>query len=64
MTNTQEKRTALEAFIEGRCGFLEMAEITETVMDSLSHLPAAAGIDDIYAADAEARRRAAGLVRA
>jgi len=58
------KEVALEAFIEGRCGFLEMAEITETVMDSLSHLPAAAGIDDIYAADAEARRRAAGLVRA
>ncbi|AMM85365.1 1-deoxy-D-xylulose-5-phosphate reductoisomerase [Martelella sp. AD-3] len=58
------KEVALEAFIDGRCGFLEMAEITETVMDSLSHLPAAAGIDDIYAADAEARRRAAGLVRA
>ncbi|WP_319517552.1 1-deoxy-D-xylulose-5-phosphate reductoisomerase [uncultured Martelella sp.] len=56
------KEVALEAFIAGRCGFLEMAEITEKVMDDLSHLPAATGIDDIFAADQEARRQAAMLV--
>ncbi|MEO2039129.1 MAG: 1-deoxy-D-xylulose-5-phosphate reductoisomerase, partial [Martelella sp.] len=56
------KEVALEAFIEGRCGFLEMAEITEGVMDALDELPAAAGIGDIYAADGEARRKASGLL--
>ncbi|MET3601698.1 1-deoxy-D-xylulose-5-phosphate reductoisomerase [Martelella mangrovi] len=56
------KEVALEAFIAGRCGFLEMADITEKVMDDLSHLPAANGIDDIFAADREARRQAAALV--
>ena len=58
------KEVALEAFIEGRCGFLEMADITEAVMDALDGLKTATSIDDIYAADGEARRRAAELVNA
>ncbi|WP_174802077.1 1-deoxy-D-xylulose-5-phosphate reductoisomerase [Martelella limonii] len=58
------KEVALEAFIEGRCGFLEMADITEAVMDALDDLKTATSIDDIYAADGEARRRAAELVNA
>ncbi|TPW31399.1 1-deoxy-D-xylulose-5-phosphate reductoisomerase [Martelella alba] len=58
------KEVALEAFIAGRCGFLEMAEITGKVMNAMQALPAAASIEDIYAADAEARRRAADHLKA
>ncbi|WP_176083607.1 1-deoxy-D-xylulose-5-phosphate reductoisomerase [Martelella sp. HB161492] len=58
------KEVALEAFIAGRCGFLEMAEITGQVMDATQSLPAAASIEDIYAADAEARRRATDYLTA
>lgn len=56
------KETALDAFIAGRVGFLEMAEIVEAVMDDLSGLPAATTIDDVYAADGEARRLATVLM--
>ncbi len=50
------KEVALEAFIGGHVGFLQMAEITETVMDALSGLPAAMTMDDVFLADEEARR--------
>jgi 1-deoxy-D-xylulose-5-phosphate reductoisomerase len=40
-----------------------MAEITEKVMDDLLSLPAAATMDDVFAADKEARQRAAGLIQ-
>ncbi|WEX77155.1 1-deoxy-D-xylulose-5-phosphate reductoisomerase [Sinorhizobium numidicum] len=56
------KETALEAFIKGRIGFLAMAEIVEKVMDKLSNLPAAATMDDVFAADEKARQTAAGLI--
>ncbi|AFL54027.1 1-deoxy-D-xylulose-5-phosphate reductoisomerase [Sinorhizobium fredii] len=56
------KETALEAFIKGRIGFLAMAEIVEEVMDSLSDLPAAVTMDDVFAADEKARQTAAGLI--
>lgn len=56
------KEVALEAFIAGRLGFLAMARITGEVMDRLSHLPEAQTMDDVYAADQEARRMAAGLL--
>ncbi|MCA1444509.1 1-deoxy-D-xylulose-5-phosphate reductoisomerase [Ensifer sp. IC4062] len=56
------KETALEAFIKGRVGFLAMAEIVEKVMDELADLPAAATMDDVFAADEKARRAAAGLI--
>jgi 1-deoxy-D-xylulose-5-phosphate reductoisomerase len=39
-----------------------MAEITERVMDELAGLPAARTMDDVFAADGEARRRAGELV--
>ncbi len=52
------KEVALEAFIDGRTGFLTMAEITEKVMTELSNLPPASSMDDVFAADAEARRLA------
>ena len=57
------KEVALEAFIAGEAGFLTMADITEQVMDMLAHLPAATSMDDVFAADEEARRRAAGLLQ-
>jgi 1-deoxy-D-xylulose-5-phosphate reductoisomerase len=56
------KEVALEAFIDGRIGFLEMAAITEEVMDRMADLPAASSMDDVYAADAEARQRSSTLV--
>ncbi|AGS23642.1 1-deoxy-D-xylulose-5-phosphate reductoisomerase [Rhizobium etli] len=57
------KEVALEAFIEGRLAFLAMAEITEKVMDDLAHLPPAAGMDDVFSADRQARQRAAELMK-
>jgi 1-deoxy-D-xylulose-5-phosphate reductoisomerase len=56
------KEVALEAFIDSRIGFLEMAAITEEVMDRMADLPAASSMDDVYAADAEARQRSSTLV--
>ncbi len=52
------KEVALEAFIAGELPFLAMAEITEAVMDELAHLPPATTMDDVFAADLEARHRA------
>jgi 1-deoxy-D-xylulose-5-phosphate reductoisomerase len=56
------KEVALEAFIEGRIGFLDMAAITEEVMDRMAGLPAASAMDDVFAADTEARARSSALV--
>ena len=58
------KEVALGAFIEGRVGFLEIAEVAEATMARLAHLPRATDLDDVFAADAEGRRIAAELVRA
>ncbi|CAN7657430.1 1-deoxy-D-xylulose-5-phosphate reductoisomerase [Rhizobium sp. LjRoot254] len=56
------KEVALEAFIDGRIGFLEMADITESVMDRMASTPSASSMDDVFAADDEARRLASGLI--
>lgn len=56
------KEMALQAFIDGRVGFLTMARVTGEVMDRLGHLAPAATMDDVFAADEEARRLAAGLL--
>lgn len=56
------EEVAFHAFVAGRIGFLSMADVAETVMDRLSHLPPAASMDDVFAGDEEARRVAAGLV--
>ncbi|WEZ82283.1 1-deoxy-D-xylulose-5-phosphate reductoisomerase [Rhizobium sp. 32-5/1] len=56
------KETALEAFIEGRTGFLKMADIVETVMDALCGLPAPRSMEDVFSADEKARQLAAGLI--
>ncbi len=56
------KEIALDAFIAGRTGFLTMAKVAEDVMDRLAHLPPASSMDDVFAADEEARRLATGLL--
>ena len=55
------KEVALERFLAKQLRFLEMAEVVERCMDGLADLPAATSLDDVFAADAEARRRAADL---
>ncbi|SIR39504.1 1-deoxy-D-xylulose 5-phosphate reductoisomerase [Rhizobium sp. RU20A] len=52
------EETAFEAFVAGRIGFLEMADIAEAVMDEMTDWPAARVTQDVFAADEEARRRA------
>jgi len=49
------KEVALDAFIAGKIGFLDMATIVELVMYDLDHLSDAGNIDDVFAADNEAR---------
>jgi 1-deoxy-D-xylulose-5-phosphate reductoisomerase len=56
------KEVALEAFIDGRLGFLEMAAITEDVMGQMAGQPAASSMEDVFAADVEARDRATTLI--
>jgi 1-deoxy-D-xylulose-5-phosphate reductoisomerase len=57
------KEVALNAFIAGQTGFLTMAQITETVMDKMQDTPAALSMEDVFAADAEARRLAREILR-
>jgi 1-deoxy-D-xylulose-5-phosphate reductoisomerase len=52
------KEVALDAFIAGDLPFLAMAEITEAVMEELAHLPPATSMDDVFAADRDARHAA------
>ncbi|WP_394691675.1 1-deoxy-D-xylulose-5-phosphate reductoisomerase [Hoeflea sp.] len=56
------KECALEAFIAGRTGFLDIADIVAAVMDKLNDGREAASIDDVYAADREARAVAETLL--
>ncbi len=56
------KEVALEAFIEERIGFLEMATVVETVMDRLGPGDTPDDIETIFDIDSEARIRAAELV--
>jgi len=53
---------AFHAFVDGRIGFLEMADIAEAVMDEMIATGSAKTMDAVFAADAEARSRAAVLV--
>jgi 1-deoxy-D-xylulose 5-phosphate reductoisomerase len=56
------EETAFDAFVEERIGFLDMADIAERVMDEMTGFAPATSIEDVYAADAEARRRAAEAI--
>ena len=57
------KEMAASAFLERRIPFLEIAVVVEEVMETFDHGPAAASLDDVMAADAAARRLAAGIMR-
>jgi len=56
------REVALDAFIAGRIGFLAMADLVESAMQRLDGWPAATDLDDIFAADREARRVGLDLV--
>ena len=56
------KEAALEAFIAGRTGFLDMADIVAATMDRLDDGRQAATIEDVYAADREARAVACSII--
>ena len=56
------EETACHAFMDGRIGFLQMADIVEEVMDDMVSLPPATSMEEVFAADTEARRKAAMLI--
>lgn len=56
------EETAFTAFVEERIGFLDMADIVETVMDRMWDIGAASTIGDVFAADEEARRQAVDVI--
>jgi 1-deoxy-D-xylulose-5-phosphate reductoisomerase len=53
---------AFHAFCDGRIGFLQMADIAEQVMEDMTGYGRAMSMEDVFAADAEARRRAAEAI--
>jgi 1-deoxy-D-xylulose-5-phosphate reductoisomerase len=53
---------SFHAFCAGRIGFLAMANVVEQVMDAMVGYKAAMAMDEVYAADAEARRRADQII--
>ncbi|MFN3442653.1 MAG: 1-deoxy-D-xylulose-5-phosphate reductoisomerase, partial [Rhizobium rosettiformans] len=58
------EETAFNAFVEDKIRFLDMAEVVETVMDAMVEGVPADTIEDVYAADREARRKAAEVIAA
>jgi 1-deoxy-D-xylulose-5-phosphate reductoisomerase len=56
------EETAFKAFVEDKIGFLDMADVVETVMDAMVEGVPANTIADVYAADREARRKAAEVI--
>ena len=54
---------ALDAFIAGQIGFLDMARLVGEAMESLDGLPEANDLDDIFETDAQARRVGWELVK-
>ncbi|MGK6313228.1 1-deoxy-D-xylulose-5-phosphate reductoisomerase [Neorhizobium sp. DT-125] len=53
---------SFHAFCAGRIGFLNMADIAEQVMDEMVAFGEAPTMADVFAADAEARRRASEII--
>jgi 1-deoxy-D-xylulose-5-phosphate reductoisomerase len=58
------EETAFNAFVEDKIRFLDMADVVETVMDAMVEGVPADTIDDVFAADREARRKAAEVIAA
>ena len=57
------REVALDAFIDGRIGFLDMSALVGEAMERLDGLPEANDLDDIFAVDAQARRVGWELVK-
>ncbi len=61
------KEAALDAFLDRRIGFLQMAQVVEQVLDTMSRAGALRvdipGLDAVLGADAEARERAERISR-
>ncbi|WP_045320125.1 1-deoxy-D-xylulose-5-phosphate reductoisomerase [Limimaricola cinnabarinus] len=61
------KEAALDAFLDRRIGFMQMAQVVERVLDMMSRDGAlrvdSPGLDAVLGADAEARARAAAIAR-
>ena len=55
------KERALDGFIAGEIGFLDMARVVETTLERLPHVPDMT-LDNIRATDAEARRIASEII--
>jgi 1-deoxy-D-xylulose-5-phosphate reductoisomerase len=53
---------SFHAFCAGRIGFLQMADVVEQVMDDMAGHNPAETMDEVFAADAEARRRAVEVI--
>jgi 1-deoxy-D-xylulose-5-phosphate reductoisomerase len=53
---------SFHAFCDGRIGFLDMADIVERVMEDMTGYGSAISMDEVFAADAEARRRAGAVI--
>jgi 1-deoxy-D-xylulose-5-phosphate reductoisomerase len=58
------KEAALEAFIAGRIGFLDMARVVEQALATLSPSREPEALDDVFAMDREARRVASLMIAA
>lgn len=56
------EEVAFHAFVDERIGFLQMADIAEAVMDRMVGTGGARSMDDVFTADAEARRLAAEVI--
>ena len=59
------KESALDGFIEGRIGFLEMAGIVDAVLAKMAgggHMVADTTLENVLLADQEARRLAVGEI--
>lgn len=57
------REVALDAFMEGALGFLDMAAVVGEAMESLSTTPAPTSLEEVLAVDAQARDVARALVR-
>ena len=53
---------ALDAFIAGQIGFLDMASLVEDTISALGNLSGATSLEDVFSADSLARRTAQELV--
>lgn len=56
------EETAFQAFVDARIGFLDMARVAEEVMELMRDAGAAGNIDEVFAADGEARIRAKAVI--